>query len=272
MLTILLPFLINILVFGLILWAGFKNRYLMYGLLFFLFLWAFIALDLSTTQKVFYPLMLTFAIPMTYIMDIKTNAEKADLNGEEKGGIISGGKYHLFTIALGIIMLIIMFAMQASRTYSILGYPTLSVASSESTLTTLFSPTLSGALGVIENVGFITFFMLMILLIDSFSGIFAFISGLLASNPITAIFFAPLSMVLTILAPVIPVLLTMAGFGVFHIVSYALSIPAMLWAGFIFGMWIVSWYFTGKDTTAMDVNHYLWNGINTGRAAFAVAF
>ena len=136
----------------------------------------------------------------------------------------------------------------------------------------MFAPTLSGSLGIIENSAFITFLEIMILVLKSFSGIFAAIGTWVMSNPITSIVFIIPSVLLPLIAPAVPALLTGFAFGAFHITSYSLQIAAMIWAGLIFLIWIISWWFTNKDTTPMDVAHYLWNAINTGRATFQVAF
>ena len=126
---------------------------------------------------------------------------------------------------------------------------------------------------MIENLAFITFLGIMIFTVGTFSGVFKTIGTWLMSNPITGLIFAVPSMIIELLAPaIIPAILTGFAFGIFHINSYGLQIAAMIWAGLIFIIWIASWWYTNKDTTAMDVSHYLWNAINTGRATFQVAF
>ena len=79
----------------------------------------------------------------------------------------------------------------------------------------------------------------------------------------------------TVLA-IIPVflvagLLAMIAFGAFHITSYDLQLGAMVFAGIVFGVWLLSYALTKEDDTAMNVSHYLWNAFNTAKEGFSIA-
>ncbi|MFC1591697.1 hypothetical protein ACFL43_04160 [Thermodesulfobacteriota bacterium] len=248
-----LQIIIAIAVFLIFLWADTIHPLFSSGMLFFLYLWGALVFDFTTIQKVFYPIGLLFYIACKGYpgFNLPTNATRTDVNGKEKGGVISGGKYHLFSILIGVAMLVIMFAI-TSQKGQFLGVAPLAISSAGfgAWATAQFAPAISLSLGFIENRMFIS--LLNILLLPSV---------ILSLVPFVSLF-----------AFLAPVLVTAIAFGLFHIIAYKVAWSMIIWASVIMGMWIMSYYMTGEDTTAMDVSHGAWNGILTSKETLSVAF
>lgn len=244
---------IAVIVFFVFIWADTVHPLFSSGILFFLFLWGALVFEYTTIQKIFYPVGLLFFIACKGYpgFNVPTNASGTDINGKEKGGVVSGLKFHLFSIIIGIAMLLIMFAL-SSQKGSFLGVAPLAIGSGgfSAWATVQFAPAISLSLGFIENRMFIS--LLNILLIPSV---------ILTLLPIVSAF-----------AFVIPIIATAVAFGLFHIIAYKVIWSLMIWAVFVMGMWILSYYITGEDTTSMDVAHGAWNGILTSKETLSVAF
>lgn len=253
MLTI--PILVAIAVFIILIVSDIISPLLSATLLFMFYMWAFIAFDLTMTQKVFYPLGILFFLALRANMGnmLETNQNSHDFNGWK----FSGFKYHLMTIGVGLVLLFLMFTI-SSQKGQFLGVATLSISTSgfSMMMTKIFAPAISIALAFIENRMFIAFLLAL----------------LLAKNPIKQFVSSiPVVNILTPFASALPVVLTCFTFGIFHVIAYYVQWSLIIWASLIMGLWIASYYFTGKDTTAMDTAHGGWNGLLTVRQLSSVA-
>jgi len=255
--SLTLSIIIAVSIFAILIIADNINYLLSSGILFMLFMWGMITFDMTTLQKIFYPIGIVFYLAVKANMGdkLQTTATSADINGSKRGGYFSGLRYHIFSIVVGIVMLGFMFLMTSAKG-QFLGVSTLSISTSgfSAWATAQFAPAISLALGFIENRMFIAW--LNILLVSK-----AALSGLL-------------SLILPILTPlvlIIPVGITALTFGLFHIIAYSVSWSKILWAAAIMVIWIISYYMTGKDTTAMDTAHGGWNGLLTAKETLSIA-
>ena len=272
----MLPLQITILViiFALLLLADIRSPLLSAGLLFFFFMWGALMFDYTAEQKLFYPIGIVFFLAVRSNMGsgksggLQTNQSSHDFNGSEPGGVFSGLKYHMLGIALGLGMIVAMYALSVQKG-QFLGVAQLSVAGSgvSSWITAQFAPAVSMALGFIENRMFITLLALLVLVKDPLMALFKAILG----NPLTGFVTALLIPLLIPLAFALPVVLASVAFGLFHMMAYNMMWNYIIWAALVMGMWIGSYYLTGKDTTAMDTSHGGWNGYVTAKQSVSLA-
>ena len=82
----------------------------------------------------------------------------------------------------------------------------------------------------------------------------------------------PLLSIIAPIAIILPITITAITFGLFHIIAYNIVWKLIWWAAMIMTLWIVSYYMTGKDTTAMDTAHGGWNGWLTSQESLSIAF
>lgn len=254
--SLALPILIGLLVFAVLIIADMIHPMLCAGLLFMFYMWSLIAFDLSILQKIFYPIGILFYIAVRGNLgkDLQTNSDRMDVNGAKPQGVVTGLKYHMLSIFIGLGMLFIMYLMTASKG-QFLGVAPLAITSSgfSAWITAQFAPSISIALAFIENRMFITW-----------------LSALLLAQPAltAALAFVPLLMPLAMILPIAIVAVT---FGLFHIVAYAIVWKLIWWAAAIMILWIISYYLTGRDTTAMDTAHGGWNGWLTMKESLSIA-
>lgn len=256
---ITLQIIITLLVFIILLVADMHDWRLSAGLLFMFFAFGLLAFDITDKQAIFYALGIVFFMATKAAMErkLQTNADGVDLKEFGSKGLISGFKYHMLSIMIGLGMLLVMFYMTKSKG-QFLGVAPLSISSGGigAWLTVQFAPAISLALGFIENRMFIALLNLLTLSQDILVKMFSLIPFL--------------GVILAGLAFSMPVILTCLTFGIFHIVAYAIVWKLIIWASMIMFMWIISYYLTGKDTTAMDTAHGGWNGWLTTKDTLAI--
>lgn len=246
-------------------------------LLFLLFLWAMVTFELSTIQLVFYPVAFLFALWLQDKVSLKTHADSVDIAPGKPGGLVKGIIFHLFTIGVGIALIAIMFFMTSAKG-QFLGVATLSVAGATFTkqATLLFAAAISGALGIIENRMILGVMKAFMDSIDIWPTIFGFGLKAISMIPFIGPFLVILpSMVVALIAgaflPFMPFAVASLIFGLFHLVAYKISFGLVIWASLIMALWIVSYFITGKDDTAMNTAHYGWNGIQTMKETTTLA-
>lgn len=224
--------------------------------LFLLFYFSLIAFTLSEKVGYFYLFGLMFYMILEIILGklFEQQSDSADLNGkEESGGKVEGYAFEIFGVFVMAGLFIIATIMSASKG-QMMGVATLaveSVSSWQSNLTLMFSPFLSGALGIIENYVFFGIFIAFLSAKDFFAA------------PITALAMVPglqyLGSVAKLIAMIAPFLLVPLLFGVFHVTAYLFDWDKMLWASLMMGLMIASYYITNKDMTAANLFHFSWN-------------
>ncbi len=249
-------------------------------LIFLLFLWAIPTFGLSQGgQWVFYSLAFLFGL---YLMDktgLQTESDRVDINGQKQGGLLRGVTYHIFTIGIGIFLIFIIHVISSSKG-QFLGVAALSMAATDSFLANLqltLAPAMSGALRIIENL--LILGVMKALIIDGkfiVQGLMFMLKLLVMIPFIGWVFAIPIaffSMLFGVLIPVTPFLLAAIIFGMFHLAVYKVLISLIIWASMIMILWIVSYYLTGQDSTAMDTSHYGWNAWQTMKESttFAVS-
>lgn len=248
---IVLQIIITLLVFLILLAADMKDWRLSSGLLFIFYMFGLIAFDISDKQAIFYALGIIFFMATKNAMEKQLQTNANNVNAKDFGGkgLITGFKYHILSVFIGIVMIFIMFFIAKSKG-QFLGVASLSVTTGGVTtwLTMQFAPALSLALGFIENRMFIAILNLLDLA-----------RHVLSLIPILGVFFI-----------VLPFVLTCFTFGIFHITSYHLSWSLMIWAALIMAMWIGSYFLLGRDTTAMDTAHGGWNGLLTTKETLSI--
>ena len=226
--------------------------------LFMFYLFAFLVMNMSLLQKIFYPFgILGYMVVKSDLKEkFQTNATRVDLNDMKKGGVVKGLKYHAFSIIIGIIMLGMMFLMSAKKG-QILGVAPLAVTGTgfSAWITVQFAPAISLSLGFIENRLFISWLNVLLLGREAFVAVLTLLGPLIILSPL-AIF--------------MPVAVACITFGLFHIIAYAVVWKLIWWASLIMFMWIMSYYLTGKDVTAMDTAHGGWNGFLTAKEALSI--
>lgn len=241
--------LIGIAVFIILLLSDAYHPLLCSVLLLFFYLWGFIAFDYTVEQKIFYPLgILTYIAIRGYPgFSFKTNATSIDLNGQQQGGVISGLKYHMFSIVIGIIMLIMMFMLGSSKG-EFLGVAPLAMGAVgfKAWVTSAFAPAISLSIGFIENRLFIALFNVLNLIL-----------------PFIAIFVGPIAFLF-------PLIITSGAFAIFHVVAYAVKWKLMMFAMIVMAMWLLA-YLKFQDITHMDVSHGFWNGWLTSKETLSIA-
>lgn len=258
--SLTLSIIILLSVFALLLVSDMIHPILCAGILFMFYMWGLIAFDMTLLQKVFYPIGIVFfmAAKANLGKDLQTNATSMDVNGVKPGGIVKGLKYHVLSIIIGIVILFVMTIISSSKG-QFLGITPLSVTGvgMSAWITAQFAPAISLSLAFIENRMFI-----------------AWLNILLLSRPAIQIgltlipllgFLAPISLIL-------PIVITAATFGLFHIIAYNVMWSLIWWASMIMIIWIISYYLTGRDTTAMDTAHGGWNGWLTAKESLSIAF
>jgi len=254
-----LSLIIAISVFALLLVADAIHPLLSSGILFMFYMWGLIAFDMTTIQKIFYPLGIVFfmAVRANLGNQLQTNATSMDTNGLKTGGVVKGLRYHLLSIVIGLIILSVM-AIISSTKGQFLGVAPLSVtgAGFSAWITAQFAPAISLSLGFIENRMFIAWLSILLLSKGALQVVLSLI-------PILGMI-APLSLML-------PILITSITFGLFHIIAYSVVWKLIWWASMIMVLWISSYYMTGKDTTAMDTAHGGWNGWLTSQESLSIA-
>ena len=246
-------------------------------MLFLLFLWGMVTFELSTIQLVFYPVAFLFALWLKDKVDLKNHNDSIDLNGAKPGGKIKGVVFHLFTIGVGIAMIGIMFFITNTKG-QFLGVATLSVGGVAFTkMATLnFAAAISGALGIIENKLILGVMKTFIVSKEIWPQIFDFIVKAIAMIPFIgpALSIIPaiiVTLISGVFLPILPFIMASAIFGLFHLVAYKVAISLVVWAAFVMILWIVSYFMTGKDETAMNTAHYGWNGIHTMKETVTLA-
>jgi hypothetical protein len=77
--------------------------------------------------------------------------------------------------------------------------------------------------------------------------------------------------IISLFLPFMPFLMAAVVFGIFHLVAYKIVWGIVIWAMIIMVLWIISYFVTGKDDTAMNTAHYGWNGIQTMKETVTLA-
>lgn len=264
------PLIIALIVFIVLIVADAVSYLLSSGLLFMFYMFSLVTFELSILQKIFYPLGILFFLAVRANMGARlhTNSDSVRLDGfaaQSLGTrVLSGLKYHAFSIIIGIVMLFVMFMISAQKG-QILGVAQLSaVGGTFSTLTLLFAPAISLSIGFIENRLFFTFLAML----REGGSVFDALTGLLTSiaipipilGQLLTLAMTAIAFVIKFFATAMPSVLTALMFGLFHIQAYAIQWKLMLWAASIFFMWIISYKLTGDDLTAADTAHGGWNG------------
>jgi len=201
--------------------------------IFFYFGWAFINIEGSTTLATFYLIAIIFVM---LIRVSKLNFALKSKTIREFGGVKLAGKIPFLGIGLGIAIFMIMRLLQGASETAIIGTPSLAITSPAFNVTTIM------LLGIVETR---LFFTLYNLLKEN--------QGALYKIPL-------LGSVMAILSPVLPIVLVSVLFSVFHITAYALSLSALLFAGMVMVLWVISFIITKSDLPA-NISHALWNGI-----------
>lgn len=247
MVSSIIPFIIAILSLVLFIIIQSKNERIAYGLLLILLL--FIYSNINESQGGFYALGLLVALVFMPVLKTKVNATSINIFGKKFKGFFAQG---IFVIG-GIGILFVMKALQAGSPQgaAIIGVPTLAI--SQQTISYLLSPAIITLIGVMENITFITFFLLQVIALQ-----ILFSLPLLKNIPFIG------SLLSTKYGPIISsIILTATEFALFHSKTYSLAAGAMIFAGIVWIIWNVVYIFT-NDTTAQDVSH---GGHNLGVAA-----
>ena len=257
--SLALSLIIAITVFVILLVADIIHPLLSAGILFMFYMWGLIAFDMTLLQKIFYPLGIVFfmAVKANLGKNLQTNATSMDINGVKPGGIIKGLRYHILSIIIGVVILSVMAIISAQKG-QFLGVAPLSITGMgfSAWITAQFAPAISLSLGFIENRMFIAWLNILLLSRPA-------IQAGLVIIPFLAIF-APIAIIL-------PIVITAVTFGLFHIIAYSIVWKLIWWASMIMILWIISYYMTGKDTTAMDTAHGGWNGWLTSQESLSIA-
>lgn len=269
-----IPIIIALVFFVILLVADIIHPMVNAALLFFSYMFVFVAFDLTLAQKIFYPIGILFWMAARANLEgkLQTNANSHDFNGSKPQGFYSGIQYHAVSIIVGIGMLGMMFVISAIKGVGLKVVP-LAVSSDGglSLMTELCGPALSMSIGFIENRMFISLLVMLMLSKDHLAAFPEVLAGMVSVIPILGQFLGLFIMLLVPLVIVMPIALTALAFGVFHLVAYAMVWKLVLWAALIMLMWIVSYYLTGRDTTAMDTAHGSWNTIVTAQQALSIA-
>lgn len=196
-----------------------------------LFLFAFAQLD--EKLGAFYTTLLSLGIIFSLLANLKPESNTIVFAGQKYSGV--GFLFLSLLIGVGLFFFIKTLTVR-SGTASILGIPTLAVSSG---FKGALAPTLSGALGFIENLFFINLFRIYKILVLPF---------------ISAVTKIP-QMVLYILG-----IVGVAGaFSIFHgFLGTSFSIFAIL----VFMVWLILSE-TPVGSTPANISHYLWNFIIT---------
>jgi len=271
--------IITVIVYLLYIGLKFTSPLLSRVLLFILFLWAIPNFGLSNSaQWVFYVLAFLVGLYLTDHTGLQTESNRADLNGAAKGGILSGPVLKIFSIGLGIALIFIIRATTNARG-QFLGVASLSVAGPQTIIqkaTILFAPAMSGALGIIENL--LIFSIMMALITEGHlvvEGI-TYLLSIIIQIPFIGVIFIPFQVLLQVFAgalmPVTPFLLAALIFGLFHFAVYGIMWSMIIWAAMIMVLWIISFFITGRDTTAADTAHFGHNALVTMQQSTQLAF
>ena len=248
------------------------------GILFFFFAWGMIAFDMTVMQKVFYPIGIVFFIATKAAFkaegkDFPTNSDKMNLSNFGLKGMVEGVRFHIISIIMGATILGVMFFISSEKG-QFLGFAQLAITGSgfSTWVTTLFSPAISGALGFIENRMFFACLNILLLPKEAMNLLIKGIVALVSLIPGVGLLLAALFSLLFPVTFMLPFVFTAVSFGLFHIIAYAVSWQLIGWAAMIMGLWIISYYLTGKDTTAADTSHFGWNSFLTAKEALSIAF
>lgn len=208
--------------------------------LFFAFWFAYANHILSDTMAIFYLMGLLFygLFVLTGVLQIQTNATQISIGKKAFTGV----QAQIFVVIIGVAIYGIMYFLQSTRTYNIIGVPTMAITAT-SDLALVAGPMFMGLLGFIENRSFLVLFKFFSILL------------LYLKN-----FFVGAFQLLSFLIPVLPVLLTALAFGLMHIYAYQFAAGSIFFAAIVFTIWLIT-YLIFKDITPADVSHYLWNGI-----------
>jgi hypothetical protein len=217
----------------------------------------------------FYIMMLLFYIMWKIALGkmFRTQSSSQEI---DNFGKVQGLGFQIWSVAVGIIAFIAIRAISTLKG-QILGVAPLAVESSATLVDKMalwFAPLMSGTIGFIENY----FFMLLFFAFVSppgkiiFQGLstliimpFTLLAGLF-KVPIAGEPMQILRQGLVILLPAFTVCLI---FGGYHVIAYNFDLGKMLWAGSAFAIFIITYYLTNKDLTAMNVTHFSNNASAT---------
>lgn len=225
----MLQLIITILGGALIFWANRRAPLLFFLIVFGLFWWGYTAFSMSDKMLAFYLFGLMFYMITKLTIGVDTQHE-------------GDWRYEIKTFALGGVLFAMAYSLSSVKG-QIMGVASLAidnVTTWQSKVTVLFSPLISGTLGIIENSVWISALMI-----------------LMATG--TFLFF-------------LPYILTALTFGLFHVVAYSLQWTTIIWASIMMGLMISSYLITGKDMTAMNFFHFSWNSWLTSKETLSIMF
>ena len=220
-----------------------------------LFMWGLATFTLTDKQMIFY--LLAFMTYLIYKVWMGNKLQTQSIGIKS----ITGWRFNLLSIMLGGVLFTIAYILSGTKG-QMMGVAPLaidSVSTFKDWITLQFSPLISGALGIIENSFFIVIMTVLVEAKEVGKGFFNLLNAVPFIGQFSYIFMF-----------IMPYLVTSLGFGLFHIVAYALSWTKILWAALMMGLMIATYYGTNKDLTAANVFHFFWNGILTLKEALQI--
>ena len=194
-------------------------------IIFFTFWFAYANLDKSWVAT-FYMFGLIFYMIMRFgSLQIKTSNQNSFDSGKATGNKkFTGMGFVVFSWIISGAVFMLMVGMQTSQNFSILGHPSLSIASD---LGKTFAPLLSGVLGFVENKTFFTLFEV----IRQYFG-----------------------------SDILALLIVVVAFPIFHVTAYGLMFSAMIFAGIVMLIWLIL-YMVGLGEDPGNNSHFGWNAL-----------
>lgn len=245
-------------------WASRRSLILSSTLLFFLFWFAHVAFELSAKMTTFYLFGLVFMLLVKLYLGKKYNTQSD--SGFVGGTAVKGFAFEIFSVvvAIGLFVSAILLSAQKGQIMGVLPLAVESANPVTARLTLIFSPLISGALGIIENGVFFGLFLVL----AQFKEFFSFFFGLLVSPiPVLGQLLQPFFRFLEFVMPFVFACLM---FGVFHVVAYLFDWSKMLWAAVMMAFMLGSYFITNRDTTAADLFHFGWNNLLTSKESLSI--
>lgn len=203
-------------------------------LIFIYFMFAYANIESQTTLATFY------LIGALFVLVVKLTERAFAVSSEsisKIGGLSLKRGMPIFMVFAGIGIFLIMKLLQGAAPTSIVGVPSLAIASP------LFSVISIMLLGIVETRLFFTIFNLI--------GKTGVITEAFTRIPIVGIVFA-------ILAPIMSIIVVAILFAVFHVTAYSLALSSLLFAGVVMVIWLISFIIFKSDMPA-SLSHALWN-------------